>query len=252
MTIDSRPAVTPGTRGRYPARMRSIRHVLGAAGVGVLAAALLAACGGSSGPSAATGGSPSNRTPSASTAPLPVDSEPPIAEPSDSAGPGSSASLASEPPPSGTAPASETPSVAGPAAACTGSDNNREFFAAAAAALSFDVYCPVLPSGWFVSHGEYHLASGGRLEISYRGPGGATLELVERGPCQAGDDCIPDGTQEGKVAFGGRPATQVALDEGRVMVVAQAAGDGTWWIIGDGIDATAVSWIAADVALVAD
>ena len=149
-----------------------------------------------------------------------------------------------------TAPSDSPGTTGGSAAACTGTDNNRDFYADAANALAFDVYCPVLPRGWFVDKGEYHLSSGGILQISYRGPGGATLDLVERGPCQPGDDCLPSGTSEGPVLFGDRPAELVALGDGGWMVVAEAATDGNWWITGNGLDEAALTKIASDLARV--
>ena len=148
------------------------------------------------------------------------------------------------------APSDSPGTTGGSAAACTGTDNNRDFYADAANALAFDVYCPVLPRGWFVDKGEYHLGSGGILQISYRGPDGATIDLVERGPCQAGDDCLPSGTSEGPVLFGDRPAELVALGDGGWMVVAEAATDGNWWITGNGLDEAALTKIASDLARV--
>jgi hypothetical protein len=181
---------------------------------------------------------PSVSAPAETTAPATPDPG------SETAAPPSESAAPSEPP------ASESAAPGGSAAACSGTDNNRDFYAAAAEALSFAVYCPVLPRGWFVQQGEYQLRGGGQLHITYRGPGGAGLELVERGPCPEGDDCMPAGTEEGNVSFGDLPATLVALDDGRLAVVAEAAGSGSWWIIGDGLDEAALTEIASDLVRV--
>lgn len=248
---DERASVTGVPSGRYPAQMRSTRHRSGALGIAVLVAlaAVVVGCGGGPGPS-----SPGSETPGGGSAPPsvalaspPVDTEPP-ATPAQS-------ELPTQPPDSGAPPSAAAPSdspgtTGGSAAACTGTDNNRDFYADAANALSFAVYCPVLPRGWFVDKGEYHLGNGGFLEISYRGPGGATIDLVERGPCQAGDDCMPAGTSEGPVLFGDRPAALVALGDGGWMVVAEAATDGNWWITGNGLDEAALTKIASDLTRV--
>ena len=76
-------------------------------------------------------------------------------------------------------PTDEASPSAGPASACSGTAENKDFYAAAAAAVQWTVYCPVLPKGWFVVTGRYRLAGGGRLEISYRGPSGASFTLRE-------------------------------------------------------------------------
>jgi hypothetical protein len=228
--------------------MRAIRHV--SAAIGLLAlVALLAACAGTSStnppPSdthAATSSGPSvaPATPPASAAPAtPADSAAPSAPAEESAAPPSAAAASDSPPPGG-----------GPAAACSGTDNNRDFYADAASALAFSVYCPVLPSGWFVQQGDYQLKGGGQLHITYKGPAGASLELIERGPCGEGDDCIPSGTQEGERSFGDLPATLVALGDGGLMIAAENVTDGRWWIIGQGIDEVALTQIASDLVLV--
>jgi len=250
--VDEHASVTGEGSGRYPAQMRSTRHRSGALGFAVLVAlaAVVAACGGGPGPS-----SPASETPAGGSAPPSVAPASAAVESIPAGTPAASEDLPTQPPDSEAPPESAAPSdspgtAGGSAAACTGTDNNRDFYADAANALAFDVYCPVLPRGWFVDKGEYHLSSGGILQISYRGPDGATIELVERGPCQPGDDCLPSGTSEGPVLFGDRPAALVALGDGGWMVVAEAATDGNWWITGNGLDEAALTKIASDLARV--
>jgi hypothetical protein len=230
--------------------MRAIRHSrqVTACLATLLVAAFVGACvGGSSAtdtPSATDSADPSPAVPIETASP---SSEPPTplpTDPAESEAPSDAPGAES----SGSPPASD---AAGSADACSGTDNNRDFYADAAAALAFDVYCPVLPRGWFVDEGQYQLRSGGLLQISYKGPSGAVLDLLERGPCQAGDDCMPAGTQEGSAMFGNRSAELVAKDDGSLMVVAEAA-DGQWWIVGTRVDEASLTKIAADLVLVGD
>ena len=229
--------------------MRAIRHsrqVTACLAATLLVAALVGAC---------ASGSSATDTPSAAssadpTLGLPIETAPPASDP---ATPPPSDPVESEAP--SDAPGADSSGLPAPsdepgsADACSGTDNNRDFYADAASALAFDVYCPVLPRGWFVDEGQYQLRGGGLLQISYKGPSGAVLDLLERGPCQAGDDCMSAGTQEGSAMFGNRPAELVAKDDGSLMVVAEGP-DGQWWIVGTRVDEAALTEIAADLVLV--
>jgi hypothetical protein len=227
--------------------MRATRHPLAAIACLLLLAGVVG-CGGES-PGTAT---PSTAGPPGSTAPAATETQPLATEPppseSTAVPPSETPAETAGPPPSDAA--SPSPAGRGSAADCSGTDNNRDFFADAANALDFDVYCPVLPRGWFVETGEYQLRNGGLLRISYRGPGGTGIDLLERGPCEAGDDCMPSGTEEGEASIGSRPATVIALDDGGLMVVAQATGEGIWSVTGTGLDEAALTRIAADLVLV--
>ena len=228
--------------------MRATRHLAAAAGLFALVA-MVAACAGTAetpppSDSPAVGSSAPSAPASAPASVAPLGTPAPTGDaeatpPDDTAAPPSEATASESPAPD-----------SGTAAACSGTDNNRDFFADAAHALTFSVYCPVLPRGWFVDQGDYQLKAGGQLHITYKGPGGASLELIERGPCQEGDDCIPSGTEEGDRSFGELPATLVRLDDGGLMVAAENVTDGRWWIIGRGVDEVALSQIAADLTLV--
>jgi hypothetical protein len=114
-----------------------------------------------------------------------------------------------------------------PGTACAGNAENRAFYAAVADDVAWDVYCPVLPSGWFVDEGVFRLASGGRLEISYRGPSGARLEIREGAYCVDDPDCIPAGPDAGTASFADRPARLVDLGDGEWLIVAEG-GDVSW------------------------
>ena len=160
-----------------------VRRLLASAAL----ALVVGACGGGSAtPSAVPTGDVSSptATPPATDPPASTDlTEAPSEDPSEAP---SDAPASNEP--------SDTPDPA--AAECSGSDANRDFFASVAGSVDWAVYCPVLPSGWFVESGQYRLAGGSWLEIAYRGPGGTRIELRQGAPCSI-DGCVPTGTDLG-------------------------------------------------------
>ena len=164
----------------------------------------------------------------------------PSAEPGESPTPGTTEAPS---------PTAIPPSPGGAAAACTGNDENRSFYAGVAEAVAWDVYCPVLPAGWFVDTGSFRLANGGRLEIAYKGPGGARLELREGAYCTGDDDCIPDAPDAGPAAFGDRPARLLDVGDGRWLVVAED-GSIDWEVRSIALDRAAALAYAAALARV--
>ncbi len=197
---------------------------------------LLAACGGntpSSGASLSPDASPqatgapvasvdpgATTDPEATDEPLPTDEpaatdEPtPTDEPVESVDPGASDLPSAEP-------------GAG-AAACSGNASNREFFEGIARAVDWPVLCGVLPKGWFVSQGSYRLASGGKLVISYKGPGGASIALSEGAYCLSdAAGCTPSGSAVGEAALGPLGGTLYKTTDGYAIVV--AAGENPGW-----------------------
>ncbi len=213
-------------------------------------AALVAACGstavtappasGSLLPSAASSTGPS-AAPSASAS---AGSPQPSVEPSVSPFPQSS----TEPAPS----AGPSP-LPGSSDACSGTAENRDFYAALAASVAWDVYCAVLPSGWFVdsgpNSGSYRLANGGQLTITYRGPGGARIVIREGSYCAGQSNCIPTGTDAGSASFGDLSARLLELGNGSWMVVAAPpGGDATWQATGSGMDGPTLAGYTAAFA----
>ncbi len=139
----------------------------------------------------------------------------------------------------------------GSADVCTGSADNKAFYAQLASSVTWDVYCAVLPTGWFVSAGEYRLANGGKLTITYKGPGGASVSLSEGSFCTDGTGCIPSGSGAGDATFGDMPGTLVATDSGGYAVVVAQGQQPSWLMVTSGLDeATSVS-LAASLARVA-
>jgi hypothetical protein len=202
--------------------------------------ALVAACIGSGTPAA-----PAASVGSLASAAAPTSAAPSIA--SASAAPSSAAPAATAEPtatPEPTPEAVETPSEgpsgsanasagAGTVEGCTGTDDNRTFFANAATRFSWPVYCAVLPARWFVEVGSF---KSGKLDISYKGPSGARFELHEGAVCAAGVDCTPSGTDGGTVPFGDRTATLIHVDDGSLAAVVDRGASTSWLAIGTGLD----------------
>jgi hypothetical protein len=173
---------------------------------------------------------------------------PSSAAPTISASPSASAAASTAPPATSSPTASPTPTSSASSSAsaatadvCTGTDDNREFFANAAAQFSWPVYCPVLPAGWNVETGRF---SGGRLEINYVRRGAGTLELRQGA---IGDD-VPPGTDAGEAAFGDQTGTFVQLDGGGWAIVVDRGANPSWVAIGDGMDEGTFRAFAADLA----
>ena len=208
----------------------------------VLLAAVLVGCVPASGPTA----TPEEQTQEPASSPSeplvtpePSNLDEPSIEPVDTPEPSSSV----EPSPSESA-------GTGAAAACTGTDENRQFFEAAAATLDWTVYCAVLQPGWFVDAGEYRRAGGGRLEIAYRGPKGARLQLREGAFCTDGAGCVPSGTEAGDAPFGDQAGTMISTDDGGWAVVVDRSEAISWLAVGTGIGEDAFRAITSALAAV--
>jgi hypothetical protein len=137
------------------------------------------------------------------------------------------------------------------ATACSGNDENRDFYVSVAAAVDWPVYCPVLPGGWFVDSGEYRLAGGGRMEIAYRGPGGARLDLHEGAFCAAADGCDPSGSDAGSAQFADLDGRLIEIEDGGWAVVA-SEGSVPYLAVGTGLSRDAFVAVAAGIVPVAD
>ncbi len=209
-------------------------------------ALLLAACGQptstdqASPPPLASGHTAPDETPTTDPS-----AEPPTEAPTASADPPTPAPTAT-----GSEPSADPSQGEGSAAACTGSDENRDFFASMAAAVDWTVYCPVLPDGWFVEDGQYRLAGGGWLDISYDGPGDARLVLRQGAFCGTADGCVPQGADAGETTFGDRAATVIATTDGGWAAVVDRGGTPSWLLVVRGLDEARARGIAADLRAV--
>lgn len=131
---------------------------------------------------------------------------------------------------------------------CTGTDANRTFFADAAERFGWPVYCAILPARWNVITGNFAGANGGRLDISYRGPNGATLSLQQGAFCNAGDGCVPPGIDAGDAPFGDQTGTFVTLTDGGYAIVVDRGSNPSWLAVGNGMDEATFRTFAADLA----
>ena len=207
-------------------------------------ALLVTACGGTVSSTPAPSAPPATASPGGEPVPTDEPTDAPTEQPTDEPTELPTGEPSLEP--------TETPvPSAGDAAACTGSDENRDFYGALAGAVAWDVYCPVLPPGWFVGAGEFRQANGGRLEISYKGPGGARIEIREGTYCAGDDGCIPTGPDAGPATFGGRPARLVDLGGGAWLVAAEG-GDVNWEAKGSAMDGAALAGLTAAFARVGE
>ena len=219
-------------------------------------AAVLAACAGP-GPAATPTGAPSSPaqsgaaasadTPSGAGSEAPA-SESPTKAPSDAP---------TKEPPATESPtdATETPTASGgsdAAAACTGTDENRAFFANAAKAVDWTVVCAVLPNCWFVSAGSYRQARGGRLTISYKGPRNATLSLSEGAWCTDPGGCAPAGTEVGPAALGPMEGTLFRLADGGFAIAVDQGEAVSWLLETQGLDQASTEELGAAAAAVSD
>ena len=197
----------------------------------ILLAAVVSACIGSNTPAAAP--------PSGSAAPAAtVASDAPSSSPSPSSAPSSEAQETAAPTPTAT-PTAEASAGASPSEGtaavegCTGSDDNRTFWANAAKAMRWPVYCPSLPARWVVVTGSYR---SGAIDITYKGSGGPTFQLREGTFCTDADGCVPEGEEFGNAAFGDQTATLLHLSDGRIAAVVDRGEQISWLAIGDGLD----------------
>jgi hypothetical protein len=217
-------------------------------------AALFAACGVTPTQAPSSAGSPA---PSAATSA--ATSAQPTPAPSASASEAASPAPSVEPVGSATPQGSETPlptvspsPLPGSADACSGTAENRDFYAALAASVAWDVYCPVLPPGWFVESGSYWLSNGGQLSITYRGPNGARIVILQGNYCVGLPDCVPSGSDVGSARFGERDARLLDLGNGSWLVVVSPPGGAVGWqATGSGMDGSALAGFTAAFARVA-
>lgn len=213
----------------------------------ILAAAIAAGCG-PSGPTV-TPALQSATEPPFTAEPLTPEPGLESAGPTDEPEPTEDPADTDEPAPADEPEPAETP-ASGSVAACSGTDENRDFFSAVAAAVSWPVYCPALPRGWNVESGQYRLASGGRMEISYRGPDGAGLRLQEGAFCESGG-CLPTGDEIGGTAFGDRDGSLYEVADG--WAVAVDGGEPiSWLLVVTGVSERRARTFAANLVRVED
>jgi hypothetical protein len=204
------------------------------------AALVLAGCGLGTASTAPSGASPASLGPSLSPSLTlnvePTSSDPVSPGPSDSSGPSPTDSTepSADPAPSGSA--GPSPTAPSAASVCSGAKDTPDFYESFAGAVNFPVYCAVLPAGWSLVSGTYHLANGGHITISFRRRAdSATFELDEGSFCADSSGCVPSGTAAGSGPYGDLSGSLVQTSSGFVLVVAKGEKP-SWLAIGNGLD----------------
>jgi hypothetical protein len=212
---------------RSPGRPHAVRHRPFLTSLAVIVVVLSSA--------ACIAGDASTAAPIASPSLAPF---PPSPTPSASAAPSAPSTEASTPAPTATEFPTESPgaSPANAVEGCTGTEDNLAFYEDAASNLDWPVYCPALPARWSVTTGNYSGQGIGRLTITYRGPGGATLSLHQGAFCDDGDGCVAPGTDAGDAPFGDQSGTLVVLDGGGYAIVVDRGANPSWLAVGHGLD----------------
>ncbi len=143
-----------------------------------------------------------------------------------------------------------SPSPSGAATQCSGSDANLAFFAQAAGAMSWSVYCAVVPTGWYLESGSFRLANGGALDVTYRGPGDIYLAISEGNICAGVTDvdvCAPRDNVISPAAMGDRTGVLGRLANGLVLDIERGANP-SWRVTGLGL--TEAEFVALCAAMV--
>jgi len=138
----------------------------------------------------------------------------PTASPVPSATPIASTAPTDSAPTDSAAPTSGASVPAGGVADCTGTADHKAFFVDAASNLSFDVYCAVLPSSWWLQTVEYTLPDGGHFSASYKNAAGAIISTGQGNICKPPKVCASLGGNIGATSFGGLPATLYTTESG--------------------------------------
>lgn len=130
--------------------------------------------------------------PSVTAAPsdTPAPTETPAASGSAEASPTASPSPSPSPAPAGTP---------GTGTVCTGAAENPTYFSGAAAELSFDVYCAVLPSTWWLQDTQF---KGAQMTIIYKNNSGGYITVGEGNFCSGAPLCWTSTSDLGAASFG--------------------------------------------------
>jgi len=154
------------------------------------------------------------------------------------------------PPPTATPIATITPTPAptaaptSPAAGCTGTAKNQAFFVEAAGVLRFQLYCAVLPKGWFIQSGQYQ---NGWVDVEYKTSKGAAIEIAQGAFCVTTPvACSSHTSVLGTGSFGGLSGQLDLLDATPSYVIYVNPGTNrAYTIAGKGMTkALFVSWAA--------
>jgi len=182
--------------------------------------------------------------------PPPTDTPTPVPTPTSALEPSASAGPTSEATDSGPG-SSALPPVSYKTCTVRGA-LDQAFWSKAAKAVDWDAYCPVLPSAWIVLGGTYHGSAGGEIDMSWRGPAGARIDITEGAFCTTDPDtCSPHASVIGPVTLGDQPGSLDALSDGGLAVYVSPGTGKAYRLTGSGISQAAFVAIAAAVVKVA-
>jgi hypothetical protein len=138
-----------------------------------------------------------------------------------------------------------------PYTTCTPSAADKSFWAEASAAVSWDVYCPVLPSGWGVAGGGYD-GSADTVNMTFTGPDGATLAIDEGAFCTSdAATCSPHESVVGAAGFGDLTGSLDTLSGGGVAVYVDPGTTRGYALTGSGMSQESFVTFAATLVKVA-
>lgn len=122
--------------------------------------------------------------------------------------------------------ATPTAGPTGPAGGCSGSQANKDWWAAESKKLTaFTVYCGVMPGGWYFSTATDTYNKGGTMIASYKGPSGAVFTIKEGAFCTTGGSaCSPHDTSLGSAKFGDLTGGLYTLGPGLGYAIYVSAG----------------------------
>jgi hypothetical protein len=174
----------------------------------------------------------------------PVATDMPLITPSPTAAMSSSptVALATQPP----------SATAAPSTVCAGTADNKSFWGLSANAMRWDVYCPVLPSGWNVTVGQYDGSGVGKIHMTLTGPGGAAVSIDEGAFCTtSADACSTHESSISQTAFGDLLGDLDTLAGGGFAVYVNAGTSTGYTLTATGMSQDSFVAIAAAFAKVA-
>jgi hypothetical protein len=128
-----------------------------------------------------------------------------------------------------------TATAAGSGLACTGTAEHLAFFVEAANALTFNIYCAVLPSSWWLSAIEYRQPDGGYLTISYKNLSGGVITVGEGNFCAGVATCWASASDLGTASFGDKSGLLKQLSGGQYAVFVDPGTASGYQITGKGM-----------------
>jgi len=163
-----------------------------------------------------------------------------------------SPTLTVAPSPTDAGPTQPPSAAAVPSTVCAGTADNKSFWGQSASTMSWDVYCPVLPSGWYVTIGQFDGSGGGTIHMTMNGPSGAAISIDEGAFCTtSADACSTHDSTVGQTVFGDLLGDLDTLAGGGYAVYVNAGTSAGYTLTATGMSQDSFAGIAAAFAKVA-